>query len=257
MHPVRCQCVLSCWVVACAAALSFPLAVRGDNPPKDSAAQKAEQKTRSAEVPSKKLQKLSADEETSALEFARSQHPELAELLEQLKKNNPKEYGRALLDLHRAQDRIGRLADKNPERFALELALWRTESRIRLQAAQLAMGDESQEAALKPLLAERRELKLQLLQLDREKAVQRVAELDRQVQGLQTNPEQQDDQELAKLKQAAAKQQKATAKPAKKKAKTAAAPETIPTKEQKSKKPGKTNNDPSNADSKTEPARND
>lgn len=226
----------------CVISLSRGATVRGDDPPANPPAQKKEEpQPRDAKsAPGKKLLKLTADEETQALGFARSQHPELADLLEGLKKNDPKEYAKALLDLHRAQVRIGRLADKNPERFSLELSLWKTESRIRLLAAQLAMeGDETSEAGLKALLAERRELKVQLAQLDRTKALKNVADLDRQLETLQANPAEQDEKELNKLKQSVAKQQKVVVKSKKKKAKDAAAPEGTPSPEPKAKKASK------------------
>ncbi len=168
----------------------------------------------------KKIQKLTAEQEEQALGFARSQHPELAELLERLKKNDRKEYARAMLDLHRARNRVERFAEKQPERFALELALWKVDSRIRLLAAQMVISrDEGVDAELKPLLAERRHLKLQLVQLERAKLVERSAQLDRQLAELQTDPESRDEQELAKLKENVVKRQKAPVKPSRKKAK--------------------------------------
>lgn len=220
MRAICSQLMRFAVAAACVAGLSFGAAARGDDPPANPPEKQDDSQRHNADpAQAKKLLKLTVEQETQALYFARSQHPELADLLERLKKNDPKEYGRALLDVHRAQVRIGRLAEKDPQRFALELSLWQTDSRIRLLAAQLVMGgDETLEAGLKPLLAQRRELKLQLVQLDRTKAVQHLDELDRQLETLQANPAEQDEKELNKLKQSVAKRQKGTVKPKKKKA---------------------------------------
>lgn len=250
------QLVRFAWATICVASLSFRGAARGDDPPANPPTEKKEEPKPAKSAPAKKLQKLTDDEETQAINFARSQHPELADLLAGLKKNAPKEYANALLDLHRAQVRIGRLADKNPERFTLELALWKTESRIRVLAGQLAMGgDEATEAGVKALLAERRSLKVQLVQLDRTKASKQVAELDRQLETLQTNPAEQDEQELNKLKQSVTKQQKVVAKPKKKKGKEAATPEGTSSPEPKAKKANK--KEAAKPEVKTEPAKSD
>jgi hypothetical protein len=153
---------------------------------------------------------LTKDEEQQALGFARSQHPELADLLEKLKEGNPKEYGKALQDLHRAQQKLYRLADQNPERYALELGLWKVESRIRLLMAQMVMeGDGAQDDNLKSLLGERRTLKIELLQLDHGRAVERLTNLDRQLEQLLRDPEGDTEKELSKLKQSAGNQAKA------------------------------------------------
>src|SRR5690349_1300294 len=64
----------------------------------------------------KPVKGLTPDQQEQALAFARTQHPELADLLETLKERNPKQYGKALQDLLRAQQRLHRMADQNPVR---------------------------------------------------------------------------------------------------------------------------------------------
>src|SRR5436305_1545128 len=80
---------------------------------------------------------LTADEEQQALGFARSQHPELVPLLERLREDDPNEYRKALTDLYRAQQKLHRMADQNPERHSLSLALWNVQSRINLLTARM------------------------------------------------------------------------------------------------------------------------
>src|SRR5262249_35179058 len=150
---------------------------------------------------------LTAEQQQQALGFARTQHPELADLLEKLKEANPKEYRNALQELFRAEQKLHRMADQNPQRYALELRLWKVGSRIRLHMAQLVMeGEGAQDENLQALLSERRNLKIDLLQFDRAKAVERLTNLDRQLEQLQRDPEGDLAKELAKLKQTAGKQ---------------------------------------------------
>jgi hypothetical protein len=153
---------------------------------------------------------LTADQQQLALGFARTQHPDLADLLEKLKERNPKEYTHALTELSRAEQKLQRMAEQNPERYALAIRLWRVESRIRLQLAQLAIdGDGAQDESLKGLLSERRSMRIELLQFDRKKTAERITNLDRQLEQLQRDPEGDVAKELAKLKQTAGNRAKA------------------------------------------------
>jgi len=150
---------------------------------------------------------LTAEQQQQALGFARSQHPELADLLEKLKEANPKEYSNALLELYRAEQKLHRMADQNPQRYAIELRLWKVGSRIRLHMAQLVMeGEGAPDENLQEMLSERRNLKIELLQFDRAKTVERLTNLDRQLEQFQRDPEGDLAIELAKLKQTAGKQ---------------------------------------------------
>jgi hypothetical protein len=153
---------------------------------------------------------LTAEEEQQALGFARSQHPELVPLLEKLREDSPNEYRKALTDLYRAEQKLHRMADQNPERYAIALGLWNVQSRINLLAARMIReADGAHDDALKSLLAERRHLRIELLQLDRTKAAERVANLDAQLIQLQQDPDGDVEKELSKLKQTAAHQARA------------------------------------------------
>lgn len=80
--------------------------------------------------------------ESTALEFAREHHPELAALLKRLKAGSPQGYEEAIRDLSRVNERLARMRGRAPERYELELELWKLDSRIRLLAARLAMNDD-------------------------------------------------------------------------------------------------------------------
>jgi hypothetical protein len=153
---------------------------------------------------------LTAEEEQQALGFARSQHPELVPLLEKLKEDNPHEYRKALIDLFRAQQKLHRMADQNPERYALALRQWNVQSRINLLAARMVReADDARDETLKSLLAERRQLRIEMLQFDRTKTVERLTSLDAQLSQLQQDPDGDIEKELSRLKQSAANQAKA------------------------------------------------
>lgn len=193
---------------------------------------------------------LTGDQERQALEFARNQHPELADLLQRLKESNASEYAKALQDLQRAQARLARFAERNPDRFSAELAIWKVNSRIRLLMARMMMDeDPALESQLKELVEERRSLRLAMLKADQAKAAERLARLNRQLEEMQRRPERATEKELTQLKREIAKQ----AKPAKGKGKSAKKPVRKDKAERPAKseaKPGTAIPDPSDADAK-------
>lgn len=121
--------------------------------------------------------------EAGVLEFVREHHPELAGLLESLKENRPKEYQKAIRDLTRVRDRLANINDKR--RYELELAIWKTESRIQLLAARLQMGDKDElRDQLREALNEQIDLKVSLLKHERDQARQRLERMETQLQKL-------------------------------------------------------------------------
>jgi hypothetical protein len=159
--------------------------------------------------PGRKLQpvdsRLKPEQEAVALAFARAHHPELADLLEKLKQNSAPEFAKAMQDLYRSADRLAKMNDRDAERYPLELDLWKVESRIRLLTAQLLMGGSvSLENDLKGLIVQRIELRTRLLQLDRDRAAQRIATIDRELENL-SDPDAAALRELDRLKKNAAR----------------------------------------------------
>jgi hypothetical protein len=138
--------------------------------------------------------------EAAALTFAKTHHPELAELLSNLKRGNPTEYQRAIKELSAAVERITRIQEKNPERYDFALNTWKLDSRIRLLTARLVMADNpAQEAELKALVLQRNEFKLRELKLEREKVAARLKNIERDIAELekdQTGAVQRDLQEV-------------------------------------------------------------
>ncbi len=143
---------------------------------------KAEKIAAKAQVPAVAI---TADREAAALVFARQNHPELAALLDGLKRNAPREYQAALVDLDRAVERLSKVKERSAERYEFELAEWKITSRIRLLAARLTMSsDPTVEAELRAALRERLELRLAAHRVERDRLQVRVTKLDQQIEEL-------------------------------------------------------------------------
>lgn len=190
--------------------------------------------------------------EAAALAFAKTHHPELAELLSNLKRGNPTEYQRAIKELSAAVERITRIQEKNPERYDFVLNTWKLDSRIRLLTARLVMADNpAQEAELKALVQQRNEFKLRELKLEREKVASRLKNIERDIAELekdQAGAVQRDLQEVRNhLNEKALQLKKKGARPGAEKS------EEKPGAEKKSKEPAKSDKTEKPAPEKTNP----
>ena len=142
----------------------------------------------------KKAPEAPTDEEASreaqALAFVRLHHAELRDLLDRLKKHNPGEFDKAVRQIAQTSERLERLREREPERHRVELELWKVDSRVRLLVARLTMtNDQALVDEIKDLLAERVELRLHLLRLERERLAARVEKLDETITELDENHE--------------------------------------------------------------------
>ena len=128
---------------------------------------------------------LDAGQEASAVAFVRENHAELASLLDNLKESRPKEYQKAVRDLARVRERLAQMKANNGARYDLELAVWKTESRIQLLAARLHMSD-SQELRdqIRQAINERFDLKLAVLKLERDMFRDKADKAEAQIQKL-------------------------------------------------------------------------
>lgn len=142
--------------------------------------------------------------EEQALAFAREHHPELASLLDMLRGMDRKHYEDALRDLTRDIERLAR-GDRDTERYALSLELWKLDSRIRLDVARHRMSGASEfEASVRPLVQQRHDVRIRLLELDRRRSAERVARLDQELATLRARPEERTAQEITVLKKSVA-----------------------------------------------------
>lgn len=96
------------------------------------------------------------EREAAALSFVRQHHPELEDLLAQLKSGNRAEYRRVTNELFFASERLTQSQERDPLKYELDLRLWKIDSRIRLLAARLAMNESDLlQGELKELLVEK------------------------------------------------------------------------------------------------------
>ena len=141
----------------------------------------------------------------AALRFARKHHPELAELLEGLRKSDTRNFQAGLVSLVRDIERLDKLAERDKERYGVSLDIWKLDSRIRLETARHSMSpDEDFEPRLRPLVEQRRAARIRLLKLYRQRTIERLARFDEQLEAMNSRPEEQIASELAQLRRLAA-----------------------------------------------------
>lgn len=142
----------------------------------------------SADAPvSASRESLSNEQKLAALEFAKVNHPQLATLIRKLEKRDAVEYQKALIDLSRTSEKLERVKSRDAERYEVELNLWKLDSRIRLLAARMASDERSSlEKELRTLLEQRTDLRLEQLQMDRERLAGRIDRIDGQIDQLST-----------------------------------------------------------------------
>lgn len=131
--------------------------------------------------------RVTPSREAAAMTFARLHHPELAQLLDQLKQNNLKAYQNALQELFQESEKLERLREKQPERYEAAIELWKIESRIRLLAARMKMSaDASLEDQMRDLLQQRIDLKLAQLREDHQRAMEKAEKMRQQIEQLES-----------------------------------------------------------------------
>lgn len=141
------------------------------------------------ESPQRTRRPAIAEAEQAATEFASTHHPELANLLERLKRANPRAYRAAIIDLSRDRQRLERLKDRAPERYEYELKLWTMDSQIRLLAARAGKGNADEiRPRLKELMQQRQKFRMEHLQQERERLTARLQRVDEQIAKIESHP---------------------------------------------------------------------
>lgn len=153
--------------------------------------------------------------------FVQRHHPALTELLIHLKENAPKEYDRAVRDLLRTSERLASIQERDSLAYELELQSWQARSRAQLLAARLQMGESDElRQQLRAALNEEYDLRLQLLQRDKEKAADRLKHLGEQIDRVSQRREEEIERQLKQLTSAARGGEAKGKSPAKRKAST-------------------------------------
>ncbi|HUE16901.1 MAG TPA: hypothetical protein VMR25_22180 [Planctomycetaceae bacterium] len=158
---------------------------------------------------------LTAEREADALAFAREHHPELAALIEKLRKDNRRQFDRAIRELAQDHERLVRLKKVSPPQYDLALAAWKLDSRAHLLAARMTMSQNpALEAELKQVLRDRVDVRLKQLQFERGRLQDRLTTVDKAIQGIEGNKEAVADRDLQRIKHSVARSRRpATKKP--------------------------------------------
>jgi hypothetical protein len=138
------------------------------------------------------LPAFTGEREAAALTFISVHHPEMAELLRQLKGTNPAEYRREVRVLFRSSETLAELKDSDAELYELELKAWVLDSRIRLLAARLSMTQsDAIERELRQALSDQIDIRVALHHVTRQRIEARLAELDTQIGRLEQSRDEQ------------------------------------------------------------------
>lgn len=130
----------------------------------------------------KQQARLDAKARAAATAFARKHHPELADLLSVLKRADTDHYETALRELSVHADRLAKMAERDDERYAVSLAIWKHDSRFRLAVARLTMaGDDEIETIVRPMLVERSRLRMEMLELEEKRTKARLQRVREQI----------------------------------------------------------------------------
>lgn len=141
-----------------------------------------------------------AQAEADVLAFVHEHHAELADVLATLKESRPKEYQKALRDLSRVRDRLAQMKKNDNGRYELELAVWKSESRIQLLAARLQMGSSEQlQEQLREALSEQVDRRIALLKHEQKMAQQRLERVESQLEKLEKGRSQAIERQLQQL----------------------------------------------------------
>ena len=151
----------------------------------------AEAQQRNGKPQAKSNTGMTKAREAAAVAFVREHHPELEQLLIQLKESEPKQYDQAVRDLFRTSERLASILERDPPRHELELKLWQQRSRVQLLSATMTMTpqDERLRQRLKRALLDESDARRKLLSLDLERTTKKMERLKSQMELLEKNAE--------------------------------------------------------------------
>lgn len=152
-----------------------------DRGPQTSERQKGSRAARK-EVKNKTPIAVTPEREAAVRTFIERNHPELAGLLAHLKENQPKEYERAVRELHRVTERLAGVQERDPLQYELEVRLWTAQSQVQLLAARLKMGQtEELKDQLREAIGQQADAKVELLKHERSRMTERLSRIDRDI----------------------------------------------------------------------------
>jgi hypothetical protein len=124
---------------------------------------------------------ISPEREAAVHAFVEENHPELADVLKQLKGDkNLKQYQKAIRELAAVNDKLASIRKSDQDRYNLELRAWKLKSRIQLLSAKLTMGDnEELKQKLRQALAEQYDVRREVLSYDKHKLHDRLQKIEK------------------------------------------------------------------------------
>jgi hypothetical protein len=132
--------------------------------------------------------KTAAAREEAALAFVRANHPELAELLEQLKAMKPEQYERAINELWQVNRQLAAYKRNDERRYQPALDVWKARSRAQLVAAQMAGSSPSPqlESRLREALKTQLDAEIRQQRNERVLVQERLRKLDETIDRLES-----------------------------------------------------------------------
>jgi hypothetical protein len=125
---------------------------------------------------------VTPEREAAVRTFIERNHPELAGLLTHLKDNQPKEYERAVRELHRVTERLAGVQERDPLQYELEVRLWTAQSQVQLLAARLKMGQtEELKDQLRQAIGQQADAKVELLKHEKSRVTERLSRIERDI----------------------------------------------------------------------------
>ena len=147
---------------------------------------------------------VTPERESAVMTFVERNHPELKGVLDSLKSSRPKEYERAIRDLYQTSERLANLKERDPRLFELELQHWTLRSQIQLLAAQMVMSSRDEiRTRLRELLNEQLDVRAKILELDRERAEERLKRVTGEIAKVQSDRDQLIERQLDQLMKSA------------------------------------------------------
>jgi DNA primase large subunit len=131
---------------------------------------------------------VTPERESAVMTFVERNHPALKDLLASLKSSRPKEYEKAIREIYQASERLANLKERDPRWFELELKNWTLRSQIQLLAAQMVMvSSDEKRSQLRKLLNEQLDLRADMLELERERAEERLKRVEGEIAKVQVD----------------------------------------------------------------------
>jgi len=157
------------------------------------------------------LPRFTEEREAAALCFVKKHLPDLVPLLEQLKKNNLKQYEHEVREIFQATEWLADFQE-DAKHYELELRIWKAENKAHILAAKLSTSADEErkqlETQLQSLAKELIELDVQVLELKADQLDKELGEVKDELAKARDNPEKQVKERYEQLLQKAKKRGK-------------------------------------------------